>query len=334
MKRIIIFFGFLIFTIPKSGISQSPNENHDKYWYYRYRLKTHFMKIGKGPGESLIASQRAGYDSEDDITFGDQTVNLGMYIAILAMEYHLLAGNDQNTEHTLDELFHALYAVNRLDLNAESFFRNPRNPIINPQPGDLNGFFVKDDATHSFFNQNINHFNSNTISSNYTISNLSSQWEHSKKKNNVPGSSDRDKYDLEMSQDQYYYIMMGCRFVNKFLPPSVTYKGEVFQDGIKELRREAANIIFRITSHVNWTRFINTPSVTNPRNPMAIDWQITNPIRNKQVVFPQNPYYWCYASATITEDASWPYYVKSTSIPSSGVPAQHTQASLRHGSSI
>lgn len=320
MKKLILIVVVLLFVLPFESFGQSPYDNHKKYWYYRYRLKNHFMKIGKAPGESLIASERAGYNSKKDLTFGDQTVNLGMYICILAMEYHHLANNNQSTEETINELFHALYAFNRLDENAESFFRNPRNPTINPLPGDLNGFFVKDDATDDFFLQNQNHFNNKNIKSKYLVSSLSSQWESSSKNNNS---------GVEESQDQYYYILMGMYFVRKFIPRHITYKSDVFQDGERSINLEAANIAMRITSHLNWTGFTSIP--TNVPSGNASHWTLINPVTNKPVLFSQFPYLWSHASGQISNSITFPDFARVIGVPNSGFPAQHTQFSSTQG---
>ena len=57
MKKIIqITFLYMIFLMEIVG--QTHQLNHQKYWYYRYRLINHFTKIGTAPGESLIFSIR------------------------------------------------------------------------------------------------------------------------------------------------------------------------------------------------------------------------------------------------------------------------------------
>ena len=49
MNKLILAF-VLIGSLAKS---QSPDENHRKYWYYRTRLVNDFTKVGTGQGMSI-----------------------------------------------------------------------------------------------------------------------------------------------------------------------------------------------------------------------------------------------------------------------------------------
>jgi hypothetical protein len=40
--------------------AQTPKQNLDKYWHYRYRLTHYFESVGMGQGQSLPASERNG----------------------------------------------------------------------------------------------------------------------------------------------------------------------------------------------------------------------------------------------------------------------------------
>jgi len=174
MKRIfiVIVCGITVFTLK----AQSPNENLKKYWFYRYRLINDFMKIGANRGESIPAGLRRikgniNDPSEQDLKWGDSTIKLGQYIGVLATEYKLLKDNGRNTFQTRKELYFALEAFNRLDETAESYFRCV-TCLPNPQPGDLNGYFIKDDVTMDdpgigttdFVEDTLDHFNSNSNS--------------------------------------------------------------------------------------------------------------------------------------------------------------------------
>ena len=80
----------------------------------------------------------------------DASLRLGWYIAVLATEYKLLNVQGLDTYQTRKELYYALEAFNRLDLNAESYFNlaapnNNPNQAISPSSDDLNGFFIRDD---------------------------------------------------------------------------------------------------------------------------------------------------------------------------------------------
>jgi len=93
---LIIVFVFQIFCV----FSQSESENHEKYWYYRNRLK-YFVKPGIGPGYSCVGSIRNRYNGQHMSFGGDQVIELGWYTGVLATEYKLLNNNNQNTEETL-----------------------------------------------------------------------------------------------------------------------------------------------------------------------------------------------------------------------------------------
>jgi hypothetical protein len=81
----------------------------------------------------------ASYDSNWMIQFGENgAINMGAYIGTLATEYYLLKKNNQNTERTLNELYYAMKAHERLDRKAEKML--PSNGDC-----DFNGFFVRDD---------------------------------------------------------------------------------------------------------------------------------------------------------------------------------------------
>ncbi|MDF2456829.1 MAG: hypothetical protein K0R51_2822 [Cytophagaceae bacterium] len=135
-----------------SYASHVPAADHkalqDKYWFYRHRLKTEFLKIGTAPigqpsGYGIPACQ--AYKAKDDMLhFGDGTSFLGNYIGVLATEYLLLSRSGASADELnllKEELYSAMKAYERLDYNAE---------IIVPPHKDtstavLNGFFLRDD---------------------------------------------------------------------------------------------------------------------------------------------------------------------------------------------
>src|SRR6185436_18955237 len=87
--------------------------------------------------------------------WGDGTIALGFYIGVLATEHYMLSnpaifpGADEDDagrlDRTLDELYHALFALERLDLNADASFPEP----CTTDPS-LNGFFIRDDVPADF----------------------------------------------------------------------------------------------------------------------------------------------------------------------------------------
>src|ERR1700758_2720650 len=164
MKKIIcLLFWF------SSVLNAQSDDHHRKYWYYRTRLNNDFVKVGTNQGESLPFNQR-GYSFDGDLSnkghkamhAGDVTSTLGYYIGVLATEFALLSHNGQKTDSVRHELFCALNAFNRLDFNAEALFRTSHTT----DPGDLNGFFIRDDISQNFLADNYSHFNYFNNSSN------------------------------------------------------------------------------------------------------------------------------------------------------------------------
>jgi hypothetical protein len=123
MKKALLFLFVSIFI--KDVYCQSAQSNFNKYWFYRDRLKKRFMVEGPNQGESLVApriqriNNSAGVVDQYLYHYGDQTIQMGWYLGVLATEYRLLANHSQPTANTERELYHAMKAFERLDLNAE-----------------------------------------------------------------------------------------------------------------------------------------------------------------------------------------------------------------------
>ncbi len=150
-----LFFGMIImhsfpFLFAQNQVAVLPpkdqNNLTEKYWFYRHRLTTEFLKKGLGEqgvasGHSLPAVQ-AYKSPEDQLHFGDATSFLGNYMGVLATEYLLLQRDSASQQQLLDvkkELFYAMKAYERLDFNAEL--------LVPPhQAGSVNGFFIRDDV--------------------------------------------------------------------------------------------------------------------------------------------------------------------------------------------
>jgi len=225
MKKIITF---LLLLSSFGSLAQSYQENLEKYWYFRNRLKEEFIYFSNNEndlGSHMPAECRSDtliYDSNEQnayeqhfIRWGDGAWWLGHYIAVLALEYRLLKDNNQDYSGTLNELIQALNTYDRLDLVIETCFENG-SPA-------WNGFFARDDVPESneqFFPRSsptqINPYL--VIESDYKNScNISS--------GNVP------------SQDQIISLFLGLRLVN-------TLVGELnVNDKVQEI---TGNIIDRM----------------------------------------------------------------------------------------
>jgi MYXO-CTERM domain-containing protein len=211
-------------------------ENFAKYTKLRQRLATDFMVVGDGPGYSQPAEARN--DGQGFIKWADSTINLGFYMSVLATEYHLKSnasiypGADNKeanaAQKTLDELYYALYAMERLDRVADKAFPEPCG-----QSEALNGFFLRDDVPEGFHQK----FPPLTSTQSDFID---------------PAITNK-----EMSQDQVYHVLMGLALVKHLVPATVVVKG-------KTLKTWAAEQAKRIGQHFakgNWV--IKNPACGN-----------------------------------------------------------------------
>jgi hypothetical protein len=219
----LISIAFPIILFHASDLfAQGHDANLEKYWSYRNRLKSEFMVVGDQPGMSMPA-ERSDTVSKT-MYWSDNTIWLGWYIGMLALEYHLLTNDyegfdqgDTSAIHiTLDELYYALKGLRRLDEVAESSFPPPCDSI----PDVRNGFFIRDDVPADF---HIHFEGINTASSD---------------------GNDTVIFNKEMSQDQVYHVLMGLSLVKKFIPSSVEFNG-------MNLREEAITQALLIADWVN-----------------------------------------------------------------------------------
>ena len=162
----IIAPGELRQGVDPNGASCSDDDLLAKYMRYRTRLRgtgtaanPGFVVVGTGPGRSMPASRRepqincAGYwgftdcphedlaDARGKYQWGDGTIWLGEYIAVLALEYGMFLDLGLDTTQTLGDLQLALAAFDRVDERAESFFG---------VPPARDGFFLRDDVPADF----------------------------------------------------------------------------------------------------------------------------------------------------------------------------------------
>jgi len=200
MKTKAVILAVILLSFLSQVLSQDHQLNLEKYWYYRERLKNDFIYYTGDPtmkGSHQPVECRMNYinvNKADYVRMGDATANLGYYIGLLAIEYRLLKDNGQETDETLLELYNALQAYDRLDLNAENCFRDLP---INPLPEDWNGFFIRDDMENDTVLQN--YFNVTEINSGY---------------DNCCHQNDSNV----VSQDQVIRLFLGLRLAQLMVP--------------------------------------------------------------------------------------------------------------------
>jgi hypothetical protein len=184
------------------------------------------MKVGLGQGESISASLKS-FDANEQISqhqWGDATISHGYYVGVLATEYELLRANGQNTDRTVNELYCAIKALERLDYTAESFFGGSNS---------LNGFFLRDDVPNS--NTLVDYLklhNSGTFSPSYSISS-----------DYLAGPFKRL---AEMSLDQINHLNVGFSLIKKFIPRQLIYP--LTGENIYDLANNTMSRIFSFVS--------------------------------------------------------------------------------------
>jgi len=144
--------------------SQNEIENLKKYWNYRDKFRKHFVSIGPGKGEGINVSNIDGDPNNAGafngtpwpihtpvngfIKIGDGMAQQGDYLAVLATEYKLLHDAGLDVTGTLNELYYAINAIDRLDKTAENYFGQASE--------SANGFIIRDDIDESI----LQHWNS------------------------------------------------------------------------------------------------------------------------------------------------------------------------------
>ena len=203
MKKIYLF---LLLNVCLLGtiLAQTSQENLNKYWYYRQRLKDYFVVVDQNDGFGTNIPFAQIKNDANNITMygGDGNGTMQYYIGVLATEYRLLAENGQTAEaaNTKNELKYALNAVNRLDLYAENYFRidytqskyddyGTKNPFIfDVKSDDLNGFFVRDDFGDNFRDKlpfNVKSIKIDALFNNHSDKNTNKHHPYEESKDNV-----------------------------------------------------------------------------------------------------------------------------------------------------
>lgn len=193
-------FVLLATSLPAPLVAQTPVSNHEKYWRYRDRLLNRFLvsSAGNERGTSMPAAMihtEKGY-----MRWGDATIHLSNYLAVLATEYKLLTLKGLPTGQTLLELHRALLAKERLDADAPGFFDYESTDSI------LDGFFIRDDVPPDF-----------TVTWSEKYPDFA----------NYPSvRSDYNEWDIrlnEMSQDQVWNLIVGLALVSHLVDDTTTY---------------------------------------------------------------------------------------------------------------
>jgi hypothetical protein len=195
--KYLVLSAMLMVTI--SSFSQSQQQNLDKYWSYRDRLREKFVFISsnvEAAGVNIPASARNYTDKV--VEWGDANMNMSHYLGVLVTELWLLKQNGQDYSQTLQELYLAMLAMERLDAWSEAHWRyrsNPNSWFRND--ADINGMHLRDDVTSNFWD----------VAKPYL--NVAADWTH--------GSSYSSHDMEEISQDNIYHHMEALALMSSLL---------------------------------------------------------------------------------------------------------------------
>jgi hypothetical protein len=180
--------------------AQTSELNFEKYQTYRNRLLNDFMVSSSGNelGTNIPASIRNRYTHQ--MRWGDATINLSNYMAVLATEYKLFKLKGLPLDQTIFELHNAMMAMERLDAGAGDFY-NDRNTL--PYP---NGFFLRDDVPANFTKE-------------WTWKNPS----FADYPNVKSDFSDENPRLNEMSQDQVWHLIVGLALISHLVDDTATW---------------------------------------------------------------------------------------------------------------
>jgi hypothetical protein len=202
LKQLFILFILGFFLFP--AIGQVSEQDHEKYWNYRNRLRTYFLHVGEGQGASIPAGIRNFINWETGkpsiLHWGDATLYLGWYLGVLSTEYHLLKTNNRETTEIAEELWYALLAVERLDSVAEKKWNKP--PVVN-------GFLIRDDIPANFIELNP-HLNYNLDDEIFYSGNSGTPVKVTEV------LSDYTTHHSAFSQDQIVHLLMGLSLTVHF----------------------------------------------------------------------------------------------------------------------
>ncbi len=126
MKQLILLI-ITLFIISTNVINaQSPQQNLEKYWHYRERLREKFIVISQNveeEGVNIPAGDIYYAENKKHVSWSDGNSIMSHYLSLLSTELYLLKNNGQDYSVTLKELYYAMLAMERLDLYSESHWR-------------------------------------------------------------------------------------------------------------------------------------------------------------------------------------------------------------------
>ncbi|MBK9329792.1 MAG: T9SS type A sorting domain-containing protein [Sphingobacteriales bacterium] len=267
MKKTLLFLMLSTLFIPDIE-AHNPTDSVllNKYWNFRERFSSRFVRIGDRPGFSMPIEQYLYSDCRQDWIWwnyppqyiqdgfgilspgGDQTCNLGHYIGWLSTEYALLSQNNQPTDSVVRELYFALKAYYRLERSANEIFRNP----------NYFGYFLRQDAPNDL---HLAFQDASVSPGKKPVCTISEEVQRQYSKDSLVTNF--------TSQDQVVHLMYGMALAKRYIPSALMYNGE----SILALAVEASRrMIFRFYTDAWDLKNPRGQSVGNERGGQAQPW--------------------------------------------------------------
>jgi len=252
----VLFFNFIFSIIQAQTHAE---QNLQKYWVYRERLKN-YMVNGTEQGNSIPAGGRNAFDGKQMLHWNDSPWDISYWMGTLAMEYDLLVrakAPASQLSQTLNDLYNVIEAVNRLDLTAEGYWNGNNS---------LNGFSVPDDIPDNFGNRP----NADALNDSWVPP---PDWFRAKC---MDGAPQVYKPNREVSADHVAGMFIGLSLVKKFIPASLTLNnGKTFADYPGS--NPTNNYVIEVQNIAK--RFIDWMQSSFPH-----EWKLQNPIENRAVL--------------------------------------------------
>lgn len=266
------FLSLFAVWVSYASFAQTEDLNQEKYWNYRNRLISDFVKVGKNQGESIPMSARSigfAYDGvplnaegrkPSRIYYQDATIYIGHYLILLATENKFLREEIQSAteinkvlelqkklEQNKVECYFALETINRLDDYAEAYLtQNQISSVVR------NGLFLRDDVPPSMIE---NYLNDQSIPFERPADFILTHSDfrpvvdyNNPDEEEIAGTLVEFQPNNVMSLDQISSLLLGLKTF-MLLVPDYTVQPTP-QDGPIQLVGEAQAIALRIISHV------------------------------------------------------------------------------------
>ena len=251
-SRLIIIFSLLSWILVQSLSGQTPEENLDKYWFYRdefydkfildadpYNLPANASEDGTNiPAIVYNSSYNDGWTRS--VKWGDSQIAIAHYLSTMATEYKLKQIQSLNTDDVSEKIFRALYAMDRVDFAAEMAFNCNTSVHVCDNYTNINGFFLRDDMTDALLDS--------------WALNGKSSWIAMDAKHAYADPPEHDNLQKrEMSEDMVWNLLQGYALVKHLIDDNTQYEDYLCEElTLKEYaKKQTARFIQYMHTHVN-----------------------------------------------------------------------------------